>query len=460
MEYHFGRHIPDPQLPHLHATELDAASTTFGPKVLRDILNHSLVGGSKLRFVDINEERLAIYDKLARKLNEYLAAPIVIELTTDRREVLAGSDYVIITVDTGHYHAWQQDFAVPVKYGSRQILGELVGPGGLFYSLRQIRLHLEIARDLRELCPDPMVNSNPLNRICLALERHEDLGQILGLRHGVDMALYLYLDRVMGIAGDDMEVTAAGANRLTWILDLRRKGSGEDLLPLIKERLSQLEGEEQSLSRKLLEVYGYFPGALDSHAGEYIAYAWEFYGVKGIDFSGHLEQEANRWQYLRHLANNEAEWHKFEQAYGDQSGLSAELRLDPFFAPRSWADTLVFPIIASLTAHDFIRLPAVNMVNAGQINNLPRGIFVEAPAVVDGSGIRPVSMGDLPQPLAAFNRRDIDQTELIVEAAARGDRNLVLQAALLDPVAETIRQAEAMIDEMLRLNAPYLPQFA
>ena len=106
------------------------------------------------------------------------------------------------------------------------------------------------------------------------------------------------------------------------------------------------------------------PARWIAHAGEYIAYAWEFYGIKGIDFSGHLEQEANRWEYLRDLANNEAEWDKFEQAYGDQSDLSAELAAGSrFFAPRSWADTLAFPIIASLTAHDLIRLPAVNMLN-------------------------------------------------------------------------------------------------
>jgi len=443
-------------------TIIGAASTTFGPKVLRDILNFPQMGGSKFGFVDTNEERLAIYEKLARKLNEHLETPIQIEASADRRELLAGNDYVIITVDTGHYRTWQQDFSVPVKYGSRQILGELGGPGGLFHSLRQIPLHLEIARDIRELCPDAMimVTSNPLNRICLALERHADLGQILGLCHGVEMALYLFLNRVMGIEGDDMEVTAAGTNHLTWILDLRRKRSGEDLLPLMKTRLQQMESEEQALSRKLLDVFGYFPGTLDSHAGEYISYAWEFYGLRGIDFSEHVAQEAKRWQYLEDLANNNSEWDKFEGAYGDQSKLSAELRLDPFFAPRSWADTLAFPIMAAISANDFQRLPALNMINSGQINNLPRGIFVETPAVVDGSGVYPVSMGDLPAPLAAFNRRDIDQTELIVEAAVSGDRRLLMQAALLDPVAEGVARVDAMVDEMLRLNAPHLPQFA
>lgn len=443
-------------------TVIGAASTTFGPKILRDILNHPHVGGSDLRFVDINEERLTIYDRLAHKLNRYLKEPITIRSTTDRREVLAGSDYVILSVDTGHYHTWRQDFTLPVQYGSRQILGELGGPGGLFHSLRQIPLHLEIARDLEELCPDAMVMvaSNPLNRICLALERYADVGEILGLCHGVEMSLYLFLNRVMGVDGDDMEVTAAGTNHLTWILDLRHKKTGEDLLPLMKDSLRRLETDEQTLSRKLLDVYGYFPGTLDSHAGEYIPFAYEFHGVKGIDFEAHLQQEENRWTYLRELATQDTEWDTFGKTLGNQESLSLELRLDPFFAPRSWADTLAIPIISAITGSYFHRMPAVNMVNTGQIANLPLGVFVETPAVVDGSGVYPVAMGSLPKALAAFNRRDIDQTELIVEAAVLGDRNLVLQAMLLDPVIDSARGAEKILDEMLKINAAYLPQFA
>lgn len=443
-------------------TIIGAASTTFGPKVLRDILNHPHVAGSTLRFVDINAERLAIYDKLAHKLNRFLETPITIESTTERRAVLAGSDYVIISVDTGHYHTWEQDFTVPVKHGSRQILGELGGPGGLFHSLRQIPLHLEIARDIEERCPEAMVMiaSNPLNRICLALERYAQVGQIVGLCHGVEMALYLFLNRIMNIDGDDMEVTAAGTNHLTWILNLWHKKTGENLIPLMRESLNKMQTNEQSLSRKLLDIYGYFSGTLDSHAGEYIPYAHEFYGIKGIDFSGHLAQEENRWQYLRDLANDDTEWDKFEQHYGDQSNLSEELRIDPFFAPRSWADTLAFPIISAITGNYFHRMPAINMVNTGQITNLPTGIFVETPGVVDGSGIYPVSIGELPRSLAAFNRRDIDQMELIVEAGVMGNRNLVLQAMLLDPIIDSAINAENMLDDMLKINERYLPQFA
>ena len=446
-------------------TVIGAASTTFGPKVLRDILNHPQVGGCTFRFVDINEERLAIYAQLAHKVNRLLETPVTIEAMSERRAALPGSDYVIISVDTGHYSTWELDFSIPVQHGVRQVMGELGGPGGLFHALRQIPLHVEIGRDVAEFCPGAMVMvaSNPLNRICLAMQRHTKIaacgGQTVGLCHGVEMALYLFLNRVMEIDGDELEATAAGTNHLTWLLDLRDKASGENLYPRMIKTLRALPAHEQPLSRKLLDVYGYFPATLDSHAGEYIPYAHEFVGTEGIDFAAHLDQEKKRWQYLRDLAENEAEWDKYEQHYGDQQMLSAELRLDDFFAPRSWADTLAFPLLAAMFENKLRRMPAINLLNQGAIANLPGDIFVETPAVIDSSGVRLVQMGDLPKPLAAFNRRDIDQMELTVEAGITGNRNLVRQALLLDPVVDSVSAAEGAMDELMRVHAEYLPQF-
>lgn len=445
-------------------TVIGAASTTFGPKVLRDIMNHPGLWGSSYNFVDTNEKRLGIYDKLAHKISDVIAEPIKIKSTTNRREVLAGSDYVIISVDTGHYNTWQMDFKIPNSYGYRQVQGELGGPGGLFHSLRQIPLHLEIARDIEELCPNAMVMicSNPLNRICLALERYTGVGQIVGLCHGVEILLHLNFNRILGIDGYDMDVTAAGINHFTWILDLRRKSTGEDLYPYLKERLRTLDSKEEGLSRKLFEVYGYYPSCQDSHCGEYIPYAYEFVNMdlmELIDFEERLRQEEKRWEYLNDLAENKAQWDSYQQYLGDQAVFSKELRLDDIFAPRSWADTLAFPIIDAITNHKLHRMPALNLINTGTITNLPYDVFVETPAVVDASGIRPVNIGELPKPCAAFCRRDVEQMELTVEAGVKGDRNLVLQAMLLDPVCDSVSRAERVLDEMLRINAPYLPQF-
>jgi alpha-galactosidase len=441
-------------------TVIGAASTTFGPKVLRDLLNHHNLWGSDIRFVDINEDRLAIYEKLARAMGDRMEQPITVTSTTDRRAVLAGSDYVIISVDTGHYTTWEMDFTIPKKHGIRQVLGELGGPGGLFHSLRQIPLHLEIAHDIEELCPDAVVllASNPLNRLCLTMERHANVGRVYGLCHGVEMATNLYLNHLLDIPGEELDVIAAGTNHMTWILDLRRSGSGEDLYPRLKELAASGTITDQTLSWKLLDTYGYFPATLDNHVGEYIPYAWEFHGTDGIDFKGHLQQELDRWEYLRELSEKGIQTKDADVSRPDQSVLSEELRLGGFLEPRNWADTLAMPLIDAWENHGRLRMNALNAVNHGAVDTLPEGVFVETPAIVDGGGVQPIHV-DLPKPLAAFCRRDIDQMELIVEAGVTGSRRLALQAMLLDPVVDSVSAAEKILDEMLQAQSEYLPQF-
>jgi alpha-galactosidase len=266
------------------------------------------------------------------------------------------------------------------------------------------------------------------------------------------------MNKLMDIDGYDVDFLAVGVNHFTWILDLRRKSTGEDLYPLLKETLAKAPPDHLMLSRKMLDVYGYIPGTLDSHFGEYIQFAYEF-GYKGLNFEYYLKEEQSRWQYLQDLANADAEWDQYGKI-SSQSGLSEELRLDEFFGPRSWADTLAFPLINAMITNERHYMPVINMLNQGTIDNLPQDVFVEAPAMVDASGVFPFRVGPLHKPLAAFIRRDIDQMEMIVEAAVKGDRNLVLQAMLLDPVVDHVGNAERLLDEMMRVNAPYLPQFA
>ncbi len=440
-------------------TLIGAAGITFGPKVLRDLIHHPELAGMTIRFMDIDEEHLAILDRLARMLLAQADLEVTLESTTDRADSLAGADYVLISVDTARWDTWRDDYRIPRRFGIRQVTGELGGPGGLFHSLRQIPLHLEIGRDIERICPDAMVmvESNPLNRICLALRRHTKVGQVVGLCHGVEIVQF-YFSRLLGIDVDDMVATAAGTNHFTWILDLRLKETGEDLYPVVREKLREHDPKWEPLSRKLLDVYGYYPSPGDSHVGEYIPYAYEFLD-QGDDFLDEAADDtAKRWQYLDHISRGgKAEPEDYLET---QTGTHEELRLKQFFSPRDWTDTLAFPIFSSVCTNRTRVMPAVNLLNEGTIANLPADVFVETPAVVNSSGLRPVRIGNLPRPLAAFCRRDIDQAELAVEAAVTGDRRLVLQAMLLDPVVDSVSAAERTLDELLRTHAKELPQFA
>jgi alpha-galactosidase len=107
-----------------------------------------------------------------------------------------------------------------------------------------------------------------------------------------------------------------------------------------------------------------------------------------------------------------------------------------------------------------VRVVYGNVENAGLIDNLPRGACVEVPCLVDGSGLHPVHLGDLPPQLAALNRTFLNVGELTVRAALEGNPDLVRQAALLDPnTAATLSPDRIweLCDELTAAHGDLLP---
>ena len=74
-----------------------------------------------------------------------------------------------------------------------------------------------------------------------------------------------------------------------------------------------------------------------------------------------------------------------------------------------------------------------NVINNGLIPNLPAEACVEVPCLVDKSGITPTYVGALPTQLAAMNSSNIYPQLLTIEAAATGKKELIYQAAMMDP---------------------------
>ncbi len=102
---------------------------------------------------------------------------------------------------------------------------------------------------------------------------------------------------------------------------------------------------------------------------------------------------------------------------------------------------------------------AINIPNNGHITNLPYGAIVELPAVISGVGVQGLAFGELPEPVAELCRREVAVQSLVVDAAVWGDRELALQALLLDPMINDIDRARAILQNYLEIHAEYLPQF-
>ena len=77
----------------------------------------------------------------------------------------------------------------------------------------------------------------------------------------------------------------------------------------------------------------------------------------------------------------------------------------------------------------------------------------------DRQGIQPLTVGPGPEPFAAHLRAQCDIIATLTEAYRTRQKKLLLQALLLDPCIHSIRQAKALLDDMLKLQAAYLPSF-
>ena len=104
-----------------------------------------------------------------------------------------------------------------------------------------------------------------------------------------------------------------------------------------------------------------------------------------------------------------------------------------------------------------------NVVNNGAISNLPDDCIVEVPGYVDANGINITRVGELPLGPAACCMSNINVQRLAVEAAYRGDDQLLKQALMLDPLTGAVctpPQIWQMADEMLIAEEQWLPQYA
>jgi len=424
---------------------IGAGSADFGTGNLAALMRCGRLHGAELALVDINQEHLCLIEGLARRFNEEWASGIKITATTDRRAVLGGANFVVVSVAVDREERWRLDFEVSLPLGLRQPYAENGGPGGMAHSLRNIPILMGIARDMEELCPDAWMLSytNPVPRMARAVNHFSSV-KMVGLCPGIYIA-ESQVGQLLQRPVRDIRIVGAGLNHFGWVLDVRDAATGEDLYPALREAARRAEPSWAPLTRALLERTGYFPYPGDNHVAEYLNLChhperkpWEKWGLHQYGYEQHAAGRESLWARIRQVVE--------EAAALDLIGESAE-------------QEMTIPLILGLGFGEQVFVPAVNLPNRGYVTNLqPEGI-VEVPALVNGHGVHGGVIGDLPEPIAGWCNLQISICNLAAEAGVTGSRQKALQALLLDPMINDIHQAEEILEAYLKVHAAYLPQF-
>ena len=453
---------------------IGAGSAVFGLKALASVIRSERLRGSEFWLVDIDPEPLELMTALAEKMNTAWGANMTIRGTANRREALPHADFVMLSVQVGARETvWDMDLKIPLRHGIRQPYAENSGPGGFAHTARNLPLMIAIARDMEELCPEAwcLNYTNPLIRLTWALHRYtaiKTLGMCHQLNWGYSMAMAVladrygveippnfnvhtnytndkYLEPVMTAGLKHLDIKAAGINHFSWATDIRDRATGEDLYPLVRQRwLNEYRRDFEPFSRELFEVFGLMPTSGDAHieftqwTHDPLTKPWEKYNIELQSMSGNLRRRADRRQLARDV-------------------LEGKLPVDTL---KHQSTEYVPEIVEAITFNDNFYHHQLNLPNNGLIPNLPAEAIVEVPGIISGFGVHGLNMDPLPEPIAEMCRRELAYSSLVVDACYHGDKELALQAMLLDPMVNDIDRARAILNDFYVEFAEYLPQFS
>ena len=428
---------------------IGAGSLVFCQTLVKDILETEVLRDSEICLMSRTKPKLdKMHDHVARLIRDN-NLPARVSSTLDRKEALKDAKYVIIMIQVGGMDAFELDYKIPLKYGVDQCIGDSLGPGGVFRALRTIPVLLDIAEDMKELCPDAlMLNyANPMGANCTALGKATDISYI-GLCHGVQTTLDL-ISRYVEVPKDQIEFLAAGINHMAWFLSIRDRRNGLDLNPLLREKIEKPEYYVQEKVRaEVMRHFGYFMTESTGHLSEYLPWfrsskrALELY-CDQPDFGG---ESGAYYNYCRMIAD------KFE-------GIDY-LKNEPTLLNGRSVEYCSY-ILEAIETDRIFRLNG-NVRNDGYISNLPAGCCVEVPIYVDSRGLHPERVGALPPPCAAMNQSNITVQELTVNATLSGNPEYIMHAIAMDPLTSavcTLKEIREMVAEMMESQRQWLPQF-
>jgi len=428
---------------------IGAGSHVFARRLIADILQWPSLRDSTIALMDINRDSLDTMATLAKKMVRQLGVGAQIEATTDLVEAVADADYVSVSIRVGDTH---NNVAIPAKYGIMHSVGDTMGPGGVFYFLRNAPAVVNIAQTIEKVAPEAlMLNyTNPMVMLSWAVKELTGIHYV-GLCHSVQGTAQT-IAQYLNVPFEDVSYWAAGINHMAWFLKYHVKG--QDAYPLLYKAMEDPDIYNRDIVKfEVLKYFGAFVSESSIHMSEYVPYfrrtqelidRHTHEKMWGVSRRKGLSREQVEQLMAEQRAQADREMH--ELAYGDAE-VSIDLSHEYF--------SRILNAIETNAPYTFNG----NVPNAGLISNLAANAVVEVPILADAMGLHPCHVGALPPALAALNSSNLYVQELAVKGFVEKNREYIYQAIQVDPLTASILPLDKirqMTDEMFAADAQYI----
>jgi len=423
----------------------------------------------EVRFIDIVAEAAEICAKWGEAASKSYGRADRYVPFTDRRAALNGADAVLITLSTGGLDAMENDVAIPEKYGIFATVGDTAGPGGWSRSIRNIPVFMEFAKDFNEICPNAFIANytNPMSSLTATLQK-SCANPVSGFCH----AYFSTLDIIQHLFGlpdwNEIAVEIAGMNHFTWVTDfkitgqdgykaLKKKIGGGALLDILPKKSTDEIGFHtgHSLFSELYDTFGYLPYPADRHISEFLSFPLSGWPKRVAKKDSKREYDAiERNGIIRtpmsHRRENFAS--NKQHMLNDTERLASVTEQTPPKSRETGAEMI------NCYLNNGIIMDAVNTLNIGQMPGFPANACVETLGVVDGFGVRPVTVKTMPESLFEIMRPQAVCQGWLVTGMLNKNKDMLYNALYQDPQCAFMYHGDIkkMADELLEANKPHM----
>ena len=204
-------------------------------------------------------------------------------------------------------------------------------------------------------------------------------------------------------------------------------GSNGEILPEV------LDARERGVFFEIYNQYGYLPITTDSHLGEYLQWAYSVADHEAIiDFYDNYKRRCLSFY------NDESSYNKF------------------FDTKESKNQERIIPIIEAILNDSNVEESAVNVPNKNYISQVPNGIVVEVPGIINKEGIKGIKLNNYPSAFGELLNNQTGTIKLTTDAVLNKSRHSAYLAMLADPVVDNAQSAEKLLNAILQFQNEYL----
>lgn len=425
---------------------------------------------TELRLFDADPARLGVVAKVLAGMVEGVPDAPSVRTFTALSEALPGTDFIFSAIRVGGLEGRAADERIALAHG---VIGqETVGAGGISYALRTIPVVLDIAEAVKKHAPHAwFINfTNPAGVITEVMTRV--LGnKVVGICDspvGLARRCLLAAGVHRGAAAfrdGSVEIDYIGLNHLGWLRGLAVDGT--DVLPRLLSDDGAIESFEEgrlfgaswiralgAVPNEYLHYYYFKREALDADRragttrGAYLARQQSsFYsGLAEVNDGGaepapgvpSSKSALRLWEKTK-LDREETYMQSNRDAAGTFERDAGDLLSGGY-------EAVALAVMRAISQGESARL-ILNVPNNGTLAELDDDAVIEAPCLVDARGVRLLPADSLPDYARGLvvNAKAVERAT--IDAALTGSRSSAYKAMALNPLVDSVRVAEALLDD-------------